>query len=280
MDHLRDTFSHLAFAAPSGARVLLVGAGPGDPELLTVKAVKALASADVVLYDGHVSAGVLALVRPGAECISVAKVRGRHSKTQAEINALIVRLALAGRAVVRLKGGDPFVFGRGGEEVDVLRASGIAVEVIPGITAATAVAASLQVPLTHRDISQSVTFLSGHSAGDGAPDFEHIDFSALARGRSTLAVYMGISTAGVLAERLIACGWAGTTPVVAVERATSFDERRVATTLASLAADPQRLGLGGQSLMLIGEVAGLPLAGVVERFALGEKPGIEMGALA
>jgi len=270
MNNVLDIFSRAEPAVPMGARVLLVGAGPGDPELLTVKAARALAGADVVLYDGHVSPGVLALVRPEAELISVAKARGRHSKTQAEINALIVRLALAGRVVVRLKGGDPFVFGRGGEEVDVVRASGIPVEVIPGITAATAVAASLQVPLTHRDISQSVTFLSGHSAGDGAPDFEHVDFSALARGRATLAVYMGISTAGVLADRLMACGWAGTTPIVAVERASAPDERRVATTLAVLAAYPERLGLGGQSLLLIGEVAGLPLAGIVEGLVVAE----------
>jgi len=280
MNHLFDTLSDVETAARAAGRVLLVGAGPGDPDLLTLKAARALGSADVVLYDGHVSAGVLALVRPGAELVSVAKARGRHSKTQAEINALIVRLALAGRVVVRLKGGDPFVFGRGGEEVDVLRASGIAVEVIPGITAATAVAASLQVPLTHRDISQSVTFLSGHSAGDGAPDFEHVDFSALARGRSTLAVYMGISTAGHLAERLMASGWAGTTPVVAVERASAPDERRVATTVAALAAQPQRLGLGGQSLLLIGEVAGLPLAGIVERMDTAQELGTEIGAVA
>jgi uroporphyrin-III C-methyltransferase/precorrin-2 dehydrogenase/sirohydrochlorin ferrochelatase len=252
--------------AAGAGRVVLVGAGPGDPDLLTVKAVRALATADMVFYDGHVSAGVLALARSGAELVSVAKARGRHSRTQAEINALIVRHAREGRTVVRLKGGDPFVFGRGGEEVDVLRASGIAVEVIPGITAATAVAASLQVPLTHRDFGQSVTFLSGHSAGDGRPDFDHVDLAALARGRATLAVYMGIATAGVLADHLIAAGWALTTPVLAVERASCPDERRIATTIGEIAAT-RGLGLGGQALLVIGEVAGLPAAGVVERLA-------------
>lgn len=249
----------------TSGRVLLVGAGPGDPDLLTVKAVKALAVADVVLYDGHASAGVLALASPRAIRISVAKARGRHSKTQAEINAAIVAHASAGRTVVRLKGGDPFIFGRGGEEVDVLRASGISVEVIPGITAATAAAASLQVPLTHRDFAQTVTFLSGHAAGTGLPDFDHIDFSGLAKGRATLAVYMGIATAATLAQRLIEAGWAPTTPVVAVERVSCPDERRVSTTLRTIADTPGCLGLGGQSLLIVGEVAGQPLAGHVAR---------------
>lgn len=257
-------------------RVVLVGAGPGDPDLLTVKAVKALAAADVVLYDGHVQAGVLDLVPASAERISVAKARGRHSKTQAEINTLIVQQARAGKTVVRLKGGDPFVFGRGGEEVDVLRASGIAVEVIPGITAATAVAASLQVPLTHRDISHSVTFLSGHGAGDGAPNFDHVDLAALAGRPATLAVYMGVSTAAVLAERLIASGWARTTPVLAVERASCPDERRLATTLEGLLDAGGRLGLGGQSLLLIGDVAALPAHGKIERLARANMPEIEV----
>lgn len=263
-----DAMRRVAAAGVTLGRVRLVGAGPGDPELLTVKAIRAIASADVVLYDGHVAAAVLEFARPDAEKISVAKARGRHSKTQAEINALILALAKAGRNVVRLKGGDPFVFGRGGEEVDVLRASGIPVDVIPGITAATAVAASLQVPLTHRDVSQSVTFLSGHSAGDGTPDFDHIDLAALARGRATLAVYMGAATAGVLARRLLDAGWAPGTPVLAVERATCPGERRIAATLAAIAEAPDKLGIGGQSLLLIGEVAGLPAAGVVERLGI------------
>ena len=192
-------------AAPG--RVLLVGAGPGDPELLTLKAVRALKSADVILHDGHVSQGVLDYARREAQLISVAKARGRHSRTQAEINALIVALARQGKTVVRLKGGDPFVFGRGGEEIDILRASGIPVEVVPGITAATAASASLQIPLTHRDIARSVTFISGHAAGDGAADFDQVDFAALANRRSTLAVYMGLATAGALAQTLLAAGW-------------------------------------------------------------------------
>jgi uroporphyrin-III C-methyltransferase/precorrin-2 dehydrogenase/sirohydrochlorin ferrochelatase len=252
-------------AAPG--RVLLVGAGPGDPELLTLKAVRALKSADVILHDGHVSQGVLDYARREAQLISVAKARGRHSKTQAEINALIVALARQGKTVVRLKGGDPFVFGRGGEEIDILRASGILVEVVPGITAATAASASLQIPLTHRDIARSVTFISGHAAGDGAADFDQVDFVALANRRSTLAVYMGLATAGALAQTLLAAGWSKATPVIAVERASQPQERRVATTLDQLAEDPSSLGLSGPTLLLVGEVASLPAAGIINHVA-------------
>ena len=252
-----------ATPAPRSGRVLLVGAGPGDPELLTLKAVRALKSADVILHDHLVSPGVLDHARREASILSVGKAKGRHSKTQAEINALIVAHARDGKTVVRLKGGDPFVFGRGGEEIDILRASGIPVEVIPGITAATAAAASLQIPLTHRDLARSVTFISGHAAGDGGAEFDQIDFSALADRRATLAVYMGVSTSGALATRLLAAGWSPATPVIAVERASHADERRISTTLDVVAAHPGRLGLAGPSLLLIGEVAGLAPAGQV-----------------
>jgi uroporphyrin-III C-methyltransferase / precorrin-2 dehydrogenase / sirohydrochlorin ferrochelatase len=244
-------------------RVLLVGAGPGDPELLTLKAVRALKSADVILHDGHVSAGVLEYARREAQIISVAKARGRHSKTQAEINALIVALATEGKTVVRLKGGDPLVFGRGGEEIDILRSSGIAVDVIPGITAATAASASLQIPLTHRDMSRSVTFISGHAAGDGAPEFDQVDFAALAKGRATLAVYMGLATAGMLATTLIDAGWSPATPIIAIERASQPNERRVATSLDRLAQDAKCLGLSGPTLLLVGEITSLPAAGPI-----------------
>jgi uroporphyrin-III C-methyltransferase / precorrin-2 dehydrogenase / sirohydrochlorin ferrochelatase len=252
-----------AAAESNVGRVLLVGAGPGDPELLTLKAVRALKAADVILHDGHVNQGVLDYARRESLVISVAKARGKHSKTQAEINALIVAFANDGKTVVRLKGGDPFVFGRGGEEIDILRASGIPVEVIPGITAATAASASLQIPLTHRDISRSVTFISGHAAGDGAPEFDQVDFAAMATGRATLAVYMGLATAGTLAETLIASGWSPATPVIAVERASQPNERRVATSLDRLALDPTSLGLAGPTLLLVGEVASLPAAGAI-----------------
>jgi uroporphyrin-III C-methyltransferase len=250
----------------AGGRVILVGAGPGDPDLLTLKAVRALKLAEVVVHDGLMGDAVLDHAPRDATLISVSKAKGRHSRSQAEINALIVSLARDGKTVVRLKGGDPSIFGRGGEEIDMLRASGIAVEVIPGVTAATAVAASLQIPLTHRDISRSVTFLSGHAAGDGGAEFDQVDFRALATGQATLAVYMGRSTAGLLAERLIEAGWSPATPVLAVSRVSQPVERRVGTTLDRLHLALDTLGVAGPTLLVIGEVASLDVAGVVERY--------------
>lgn len=252
--------------APSG-RVILVGAGPGDPDLLTLKAVRALKSADVVVHDGLMGEGVLDHARREAQLISVAKAKGRHSKTQAEINALLVVLAREGKTVVRLKGGDPSIFGRGGEEIEMLRASGIAVEVIPGITAATAAAASLQIPLTHRDLSRSLTFISGHAAGDGAPDFDQVDFAALAQQGATLAVYMGLATSGALARELLDAGWSPAMPVIVASRISQAGERRIAITLDVLAARTTALDLMGPALLIIGEVAGLDVAGAIERIA-------------
>lgn len=271
-DGVRRIHAELAGAreqaeAVRAGRVILVGAGPGDPELLTLKAVRALKAADVILVDNLAGTGVLEHARREAEIIPVGKAKGRHSRTQAEINALILTHARAGKTVVRLKGGDPFIFGRGGEEVDTLRASGIACEVVPGITAATAAAASLQIPLTHRDISHSVTFVSGHAAGDGAANFDHLDLKGLGEGRNTLAVYMGVATSGALARALIAAGWSRATPVIAVENASHDNERRVATSLDVIAEDPGQMGLRGPSILIIGEIAGLTPAGAVEQVA-------------
>jgi uroporphyrin-III C-methyltransferase/precorrin-2 dehydrogenase/sirohydrochlorin ferrochelatase len=209
--------------------------------------------------------GVLDHARREAQLISVAKAKGRHSKTQAEINALLVALAREGKTVVRLKGGDPSIFGRGGEEIEMLRASDVAIEVIPGITAATAAAASLQIPLTHRDLSRSVTFISGHAAGDGAPEFDQIDLSALAQTGATLAVYMGLSTSGVLARTLLEAGWSRAMPVIVASRISQSGERRIATTLDVLANPATKLDLTGPALLIIGEVAGLDAAGAIER---------------
>jgi uroporphyrin-III C-methyltransferase / precorrin-2 dehydrogenase / sirohydrochlorin ferrochelatase len=248
-------------------RLILVGAGPGDPDLLTLKAVRALKAADVILHDGLMGDGVLDHARREAQIISVAKAKGRHSRSQAEINAMIVAFAREGKTVVRLKGGDPCVFGRGGEEIETARASGIPVDVIPGITAATAVAASLQIPLTHRDVSRSVTFISGHEAGDGEADFDQVDFAALANGRATLAVYMGLSTAPTLAVKLITAGWSPTTPVLAVSRVSQNNERRIALTLATVASQNYSIALDGPTLLLIGEVASLDVAGAIDRVA-------------
>jgi uroporphyrin-III C-methyltransferase / precorrin-2 dehydrogenase / sirohydrochlorin ferrochelatase len=249
--------------APRG-RVLLVGAGPGDPELLTMKAIRALKAADVIFYDRLVGEGVLDHARREAELIEVGKAKGAHSISQDKINALLVERAQAGQTVVRLKGGDPFIFGRGGEELDALRETDISVEIIPGVTAGIAAAASLQIPLTHRDVSHTVTFLSGHEAGGAEPSFEHLDLAALAGGKNTLLVYMGVTTAGQIAKKLIEAGFKPELPVLAVENASRDDERRVLATIAELAAHPERLGLKSPAVLIFGEVAGLPAAGIVE----------------
>ena len=253
-----------AEAPQTQGRVLLVGAGPGDPELLTMKAVRALKAADVILYDRLVGEGVLDHARREAELIPVGKAKGLHSVPQSEINALLIQRARAGQTVVRLKGGDPFIFGRGGEELDALREAGIATEIVPGVTAGIAAAASLQIPLTHRDMSHTVTFLSGHEAGGQEPSFEHLDLAALAGGKNTLLVYMGVTTAGAIANKLLATGFAASLPVIAVENASREDERRVAATIADLAANPERLNLKSPAILIFGEVAGLPAHGMVE----------------
>ncbi|HUU65717.1 MAG TPA: siroheme synthase CysG [Methyloceanibacter sp.] len=251
-------------AGASHGRVLLVGAGPGDPELLTMKAVRALKSADVVFYDRLVGDGVLDHARREAELIPVGKAKGAHSVPQSEINALLIARAKAGQTVVRLKSGDPFIFGRGGEELDALRAEGIAIEIVPGVTAGIAAAASLQIPLTHRDVSHSVTFVSGHEASGQEPGFEYLDLAALAAGKNTLIVYMGVSTAAAVAQKLLEAGFRTGLPVLAVENASRDNERRIATTIAALAAHPESLGLKSPAVLIFGEVAGLPTSGVVE----------------
>ena len=252
-------------------RVLLVGAGPGDPELLTVKAVRALKAADVILYDRLVGLGILDHARREAELIPVGKAKGQHSVPQSEINAILIARARAGQTVVRLKGGDPFIFGRGGEELDALREAGIPIEIVPGVTAGIAAAASLQIPLTHRDVSHTVTFLSGHEAGGEEPSFEHLDLAALASGKNTLLVYMGVTTAGVVAKKLLDAGFAPSLPVIAVENASREDERRVAATIADLAAHPERLGLKSPAILIFGEVAGLPTHGLIEDILASEE---------
>lgn len=251
-----------AEAAPG--RVLLVGGGPGDPELLTLKAVRALKAADVILYDRLVGTLVLEHARREAEIVPVGKSKGKASAKQAEIEGLMIAHARAGKTVVRLKGGDPLVFGRAGEELGALREAGVEVEIIPGISAGLAAAASLQVPLTHRDLSHSITFISGHEAASDEPSFAHLDFAALKSEGNTLVVYMGVTTAGLIAKRLLGAGWTPSCPVIAVENASRDDERRMATTIAELAVNPARLGLKSPAVLIFGQVAGLAAAGVVE----------------
>ena len=239
--------------APANAGVVwLVGAGPGDPDLLTVKALRLLQSADVVVHDRLTPPAILALAGPGARMIDVGKRKSRHTLPQGDINRLLVALALDGLTVVRLKGGDPFLFGRGGEELAACVAAGVEAHVVPGVTAALAASAGAGAPLTHRGLAQAVTFVTGHAAGDAEPD---LDWAALARPNQTTVVYMGLTTAAKIAVRLIAEGRAPGTPVVVVESASLPDERRLSTTLAGLGEAVR--GLEGPALLIIGEVAAL-----------------------
>jgi uroporphyrin-III C-methyltransferase len=204
----------------SDDRVALVGAGPGDPELLTLRAARLIGCADVVLYDRLVSGEILALAPPHAELIDVGKRPG-GSHTQGVINALLVSVASSGRRVVRLKGGDPFVFGRGGEEVEALAEAGIACVVVPGISSALAAPTAAGVPVTHRRVSRAVTIVTGHEALDS----ESVDWRALASVRSTIVVLMGIERRAAIAARLIAGGFALETPVAVVRDATTPEQR-------------------------------------------------------
>ncbi|WP_419320822.1 uroporphyrinogen-III C-methyltransferase [Caulobacter sp. ErkDOM-E] len=227
--------------------VHLVGAGPGDPDLLTIKALKALQAADVIVHDGLVSDEILDLAPASTQRINVAKRKSRHTLPQDDINQLLVALALDGLTVVRLKGGDPFLFGRGGEELTACREAGVVCHVVPGITAALAASAGAGAPLTHRGSAQAVTFVTGHAA-HGEPD---LDWASLARPNQTVVVYMGVSTAGLIAGRLIDAGRAASTPALIVENASRADERRILTTLAGLAIAAE--GLKGPALLMVGE---------------------------
>ncbi|MBV8593124.1 MAG: uroporphyrinogen-III C-methyltransferase [Caulobacteraceae bacterium] len=249
----------LGRARPTTGRVTLVGAGPGDPDLLTVRAVRALAAADVIVHDGLVSPAILELAHPEAKRISVAKRKSRHSYAQDEINRLLVAFAREGLDVVRLKGGDPSVFGRAGEEIEACRAARIACGVVPGVTAALAAAAGARAPLTHRGAAQAVTFVTGHAAAGEAPD---LDWPALARANQTVVVYMGLSNAGPIARQLIAAGRSPATPALLVENASLDDERSLPTTLGELGVVAEYLS--GPAILLIGEAMALaeaPAAG-------------------
>ena len=233
-------------------RVYIVGAGPGDPDLLTLRALRTLQQADVVVHDRLIGPEILDCANPDAERIYVGKAKANHSKTQTEINALLAHHARAGRRVVRLKGGDPFVFGRGGEELDHLLAQNIPVEIVPGITAATGCAAYAGIPLTHRDHATAVTFLSGH-AKDGEPD---LDWDGLVRGRQTLVVYMGVSTAARTAARLIESGMDPATPVAVIENGTLPTQRSVTGSLGRLGALIRENAIAGPAVIVIGDVVG------------------------
>ena len=253
---------HGGAQARSGAgKVWLVGAGPGDPELLTRKAERILRLADVVVDDRLVGDEVLALAAPGARRLYVGKRKSSHSVPQADLNDLLVALGRQGLQVVRLKGGDPFMFGRGGEELAACRAADVECEVVPGVSAALAAAASCGAPLTHRGLAQAVTFVTGHAAVDehgaaGAPD---LDWAALARPNQTVVVYMGLSTAAMIADRLMSAGRPGSTPVLLVENVSRPQERRRLCTLATLPQAAQ--AFAGPAVLVIGEVAALAEVG-------------------
>ncbi|MBR0680890.1 uroporphyrinogen-III C-methyltransferase [Roseomonas eburnea] len=239
-------------ATPPGM-VHLVGAGPGAADLLTLRALRLLGEADVIVHDRLVPEAVLDMARRDAERIFVGKARANHCLPQEEINALLVRLARQGRRVVRLKGGDPFVFGRGGEEAAALAEAGIAHEVVPGITAALACAADAGIPLTHRDASRAVTFVTGHTR-EGRLD---LDFAALARTGHTLAVYMGLTTLPALEEGLVAAGLDPSTPAAIIERGGTPGMRSLCGTLGSIVAEAPAWSSGGPALVLVGEVVAM-----------------------
>jgi len=241
---------------PASGSVALVGAGPGDPGLLTLRALRVLNEADVILYDRLVSAEVLALARRDAERIEVGKQGGGHSVSQQHIHALMLAHARDGRRVVRLKGGDPFVFGRGGEELECLRAHGIDYEVVPGITAAVACAAYAGVPLTHRDHAQSVRLVTAHCRDS----FDTLDWSALAQERQTLAVYMGVAGLAELRDRLVAHGRSAETPFALVENGSRREQRVVAGVLRDLPDLAATHAVSSPALLIVGEVAGLARA--------------------
>jgi len=233
-------------------KLWLVGAGPGNPDLLTLKAARLIAEADVLVYDGLVGDGVLNKARPGAELISVEKKRDRHSVPQQDINALLVRLVRSGKLVVRLKGGDPFVFGRGGEELEAARAAGISCDVVPGVSAALGCAAEAGLPLTHRALASAVTFVAGTCQG-----LREQDWRGLAGPGRTLVVYMGVTTAGMIADKLIADGVSPDMPVAILERGTLPGARAIRTLLAGLGDVVKREGVQSPAVLVVGRVAGL-----------------------
>ena len=251
-DALREALAQ-ADPGPGSGEVFLVGAGPGDPDLLSLRAMRLLQQADVVVHDRLVSDEILDLVRRDAHRIYAGKYTDRHAMKQEEINRLLVRLAREGRRVLRLKGGDPFIFGRGGEEIAALAEEGIPFQVVPGITAATGCAAYAGIPLTHRDCAHACVFVTGHPKdGDGA-----LDWTQLARPGQTLVVYMGLSALARICERLIAHGRPAATPIALVRQGTTTRQRVIEGTLGDLPKRVSAEELRPPGLLIIGEVVRL-----------------------
>ncbi len=233
--------------------VYLVGAGPGDPELLTLRALRIIGEADVLVYDNLVSQSILDLVNPAAERMYAGKQRGNHAVPQDDLNLLLVRLAKQHKRVVRLKGGDPYTFGRGGEEVETLKENGISFEVVPGITAAAGVAAYAGIPLTHRNYAQACVFVTGHLK-DGSMN---LDWPGLARRRQTVIIYMGLHGLSYLCEQLVAHGLPPDWPAAIVQQGTTPDQRTVTGTLATLPGLAEAAKLHAPTLIIVGEVVRL-----------------------
>ena len=240
-------------AASSFGTVYLVGAGPGDPDLLTLRAARLLAAAVLVVHDGLVDPRILAMAPASARLISVAKSRARHSLPQDEINDLLVAEARLGHDVVRLKGGDPFVFGRGGEEAEACQAAGVSVSVVPGISAALGAAAAAQIPLTHRNSASVVSFVAGQCKG-----LTEQNWAGLAGADRTLVIYMGVATAAAISDKLIADGLAPDVPVAVIENATRDAMRVIRCPLAALAETIATEQVKSPALIIIGAVTAAP----------------------
>lgn len=251
--HLLEGLLAQAEDAPMRGEVYLVGGGPGDPDLLTFRALRLMQQCDVCVYDKLVSKEVMELVRRDAELIYVGKSRDQHTLPQDEINALLARLALAGKRVLRLKGGDPFIFGRGGEEIETLMQHGVPFQVVPGITAANGVSSYAGIPLTHRDYAQACLFITGHLK-DGTLD---LDWQAMARPKQTVVIYMGLVGLDQICRQLIVHGVSPDMPAAVIQQGTTQKQRVVESTLAHLAEDVAAAGLKPPSLTIIGEVVKL-----------------------
>jgi len=245
--------------------VYLVGAGPGDPDLLTVKALRLIGQAEVVVYDRLVSDAILDLIPTGTKRIFAGKTARDHHMPQEQTNELLVTLAKAGRMVVRLKGGDPFVFGRGGEEAVHLAQNNVPFEVVPGITSSAGCAAYAGIPLTHRDHAHSVRFVTGHTQAGEEPE---LNWASLADPDTTLVVYMGVTNARVIADRLIQAGLSADTPAAAINMGTRPEQKVIKATLARLPDEIKTSGLTGATLLVIGGV--VQLADIIDWFSPGQ----------